>query len=257
MQNFLPHLAAFDPVLFFGRFHILVLHLPIGMLLLLAAFEVAVRFKRFKPMAPARGFIIGLAAISAAVTAGLGWLLATAGGYNADLLFWHRWLGTGVAVLALGAWAAWAWRRPVIYYPLMVAAVVGMVIAAHFGGSMSEGRGYLTAYAPTAIRNIFGPATNRPVQLASREVIVRRRGIVIYADIIQPMFTQDCIRCHGARRQKGHLRLDSYANLKRGSRGRPVIVPGHPGKSILVHRVSLPPDIHHRMPPRPPARLHA
>ncbi len=80
MQNFLPHLAAFDPVLFFGRFHILVLHLPIGMLLLLAAFEVAVRFKRFKPMAPARGFIIGLAAISAAVTAGLGWLLATAGG---------------------------------------------------------------------------------------------------------------------------------------------------------------------------------
>ncbi len=248
MLNCLCPLAYFAPVLFLGRFHLVLLHLPIGILLLLAALEVACRFQRFKGLAAARGFIIGLAAISAAVTAGLGWLLATAGGYNADLLFWHRWLGTGVAVAALLAWAAWAWGKSALYYPLLVVAVVAMVLAAHFGGSLSEGSDYLTAYAPDAVRNFLtgAPTTVRP---AAPKLAAHRRRSIVYSDIIQPIFAQNCIRCHGAHREKGGLRLDSYAYLMNGSHGRQVVIPGHPGHSVLIRRVSLPPMTRHRMPP--------
>ena len=39
-------------IYFLGRFHVLVLHLPIGILLLAALLEVLVRFPRFRPFEP-------------------------------------------------------------------------------------------------------------------------------------------------------------------------------------------------------------
>lgn len=79
--------------LFIGRFHIILLHLPIGFLLLLAGLELAARLPRFRNANASAGYILVLAAPASVLTAGCGWLLAGSGGYDAQLLFWHRWLG--------------------------------------------------------------------------------------------------------------------------------------------------------------------
>ena len=51
---------------------------------------------------------------------------------------------------------------------------------------------------------------------------------------MQPILTAFCIQCHGSRKQKGGLRLDS----RRAALGDGAIVPGKSADSPLIHRVA-------------------
>jgi hypothetical protein len=77
----------------------------------------------------------------------------------------------------------------------------------------------------------------------------------VYNHLIQPIFIQNCIMCHGVNRQKGHLRLDTYRNVMYGKFGHKVVLPRDPQNSILMRRVLLPAWNHHRMPPHGHAGL--
>jgi hypothetical protein len=50
------------------------------------------------------------------------------------------------------------------------------------------------------------------------------------------------VLCHGEQKVKGGLRLDSYDLLMRGGTSGAVIIPGKPERSILLERITLPPD---------------
>lgn len=55
---------------------------------------------------------------------------------------------------------------------------------------------------------------------------------------VRPVLVQHCYRCHGEKRQRGDLRVDSRAALlKGGSTGVPALVPGDPEKSLLVRAI--------------------
>jgi mono/diheme cytochrome c family protein len=72
---------------------------------------------------------------------------------------------------------------------------------------------------------------------------------VTYAADIKPMFEKSCVKCHGADKQKGKLRLDSLdAALKGGQDGK-VIEPGHSADSMLIHNVAHLGDEDDFMPP--------
>jgi len=61
---------------------------------------------------------------------------------------------------------------------------------------------------------------------------------ITYDKDIRPIFEASCFGCHGDKRQKGDLRLDSLeATLKKAHDGM-VIVPGDSAKSLLVMAVS-------------------
>lgn len=67
---------------------------------------------------------------------------------------------------------------------------------------------------------------------------------------ILPILRDQCVKCHGAEKQKGKLRLDSKAEaLKGGKSGKPAYVPGKPDESELIRRVILPKDNDDLMPP--------
>ena len=51
---------------------------------------------------------------------------------------------------------------------------------------------------------------------------------------IQDIFNQECVKCHGTRRQEAGLRLDSSIGLRRGSDQGPIISPGSPSTSRLL-----------------------
>ena len=51
---------------------------------------------------------------------------------------------------------------------------------------------------------------------------------------IRPVMADHCFGCHGAKKKKGGLRLDSRAALLRGGDTGPAVKPGHPEKSILM-----------------------
>jgi mono/diheme cytochrome c family protein len=57
---------------------------------------------------------------------------------------------------------------------------------------------------------------------------------------IQPIFQQNCIKCHGPEKQKGKLRLDSRDAALKGGKNGPAFVAGDAGKSEMVRRINLP-----------------
>ena len=61
---------------------------------------------------------------------------------------------------------------------------------------------------------------------------------VTYAKDIKPVFDKSCIKCHGAEKPKGKLRLDSLAGALKGGEDGKVIEPGNSAKSTLVHAVA-------------------
>ena len=63
-------------ILFLGRFHPLLVHLPIGGLVLLGILEFLSACTRRKDVAQNRKWILGLVCSSAVVTAACGWLVA-------------------------------------------------------------------------------------------------------------------------------------------------------------------------------------
>jgi hypothetical protein len=66
---------------------------------------------------------------------------------------------------------------------------------------------------------------------------------------IRPVLAGTCLRCHGAKKPRGGLRLDSRAALLKGGERGPAIIPGAPQKSLLIQAVrhthdeiKMPPD---------------
>ena len=77
-----------------------------------------------------------------------------------------------------------------------------------------------------------------------------------YTARVAPLLEEHCIGCHGERRQKGKLRLDSFAAAMRGGKHGPVIKPGNAQDSELMARLLLPPTDDKAMPPegKPPLK---
>jgi mono/diheme cytochrome c family protein len=70
-----------------------------------------------------------------------------------------------------------------------------------------------------------------------------------YAKVIQPMFDAHCVSCHGPKKEKGKLRLDSLeATLKGGK--NPTFAIGKPNSSMLLSRVFLDRTAGDVMPPK-------
>ena len=69
-----------------------------------------------------------------------------------------------------------------------------------------------------------------------------------FEEKIRPLLETHCIKCHGEKKQKGNLRLDSRQAALRGGNDGPSITPGNPSESRLVQRITST-DPNSRMPP--------
>ncbi|MGH6891661.1 MAG: DUF1549 domain-containing protein, partial [Dongiaceae bacterium] len=84
------------------------------------------------------------------------------------------------------------------------------------------------------------------------------RGVAYFREWIEPLLRENCYKCHSheAEKIKGALVLDSRQGWADGGDSGPAILPGDPGKSLLLEMVSHP-DNDARMPPAPEKRLAA
>jgi mono/diheme cytochrome c family protein len=65
---------------------------------------------------------------------------------------------------------------------------------------------------------------------------------------VRPVLAAHCFECHGPKKHRGGLRLDSRAALLAGGDDGPAIVPGHPEKSLLIKAIHYQDDP--KMPPK-------
>ena len=241
-------------VLFLGRFHPLLVHLPIGSLILLAVLEMLACLTRWKGAAQSRPWILGFACASCTLSAILGWMLAREGGYDLQLLRWHQVAGfsvAGAAFLTL-LMLRLDWRRA--YRICLGIAVLMISVASHLGGSMTHGRDFLTHFAPDSIRKLFGQASTASVAVKEAEPPMRRP---VFAGIIEPILRERCVACHGPVKHKADLRLDTLEGLLRGGQDGPVIKPGEAKDSSLVQCILTPVDADGHMPPENQPQLTA
>jgi YHS domain-containing protein/uncharacterized membrane protein len=234
-----------DLAIFFGRFHPLLVHLPIGIIVVLAFFELLARNPRYRGAAANAGYLLAVAVPVSLVTALLGWLLSLDGGYNTRLLDWHFW--TGILTTGLCTLAAVFYKLDMkkAYRGCLFLTFPALLLASHFGGSLTHGSDYLVRYAPGPIRSMFGgkPVPPQPaVTLAAAEKPA-------FETVILPILENNCISCHGPERARGSLRADSIAFLLEGGKGGPAVIPGNSAGSELIKRIRLPIDHDDHMPP--------
>jgi mono/diheme cytochrome c family protein len=78
-----------------------------------------------------------------------------------------------------------------------------------------------------------------------------------YARDVKPIFARHCYSCHGPKKQKANLRLDSMAGLREGGDSGAAIVPGKSAQSRLVIALTGGNDDVPAMPPKEEPRLSA
>ena len=229
--------------MFLGRLHPVLVHLPIGFILLLALLEAAALSPRFKNAASANRLIIALSVPAVLFSAGCGWLLSWSGGYDEQTLAWHKWLGTVLApvvlVLATLHWRGWTKA----YRACLAATVLLLFVTGHFGGSLTHGNDYLFVFKKPAAQEsapALLPPEGNPGDPTSQPV---------FATVIQPVFDKYCVSCHGPEKSKAKLRLDKAEYVFKGSSSGPVIEPGNAAQSYLLKRLLLPEEDDDHMPP--------
>jgi hypothetical protein len=234
--------------LFFGRFHPLLVHLPVAFILLLAALELLALVPRFRHAHDLRGLVAGLAAPVSLGSALCGWLLSQGGGYDANLLQWHKWTGFAVAAATLLLFLLHRLQHSLAYRVCLCGACALLLAASHYGGSLTHGSDYLTRYAPPPIRSLLGvkPKSPPPAQTGAGPA---KADQPFFTTAVRPVLDKYCVSCHGPEKSKGELHLDSLEGLRKGGESGPVLTAGQAPQSPLIKRLRLPPAEEDHMPP--------
>ena len=88
----------------------------------------------------------------------------------------------------------------------------------------------------------------KPVDLSKLPPASDKPGVTYAADI-KPLFDDSCVKCHGAEKPKGKLRLDSLEGALKGGEDGKVIKPGDSAHSLLVINIAHLGDEDEYMPP--------
>jgi uncharacterized membrane protein len=262
-------------VFFLGRFHVLVLHLPIGILTLAVVFECLVRWRPFRFLTPALPWTWLAGGVAGVGTVILGFMHATESGFqDSPAVEAHRLAGITLTAAAFlfwilrlrlpqttaTVWPAWAksarldaayaaaqpyWAeggRIDKFYDRagwIVACVVTFVmmsVTGHLGGNLTHGETYLVQYAPKPLRRLAGLSSETDPRPTPKDLA----SADIYLDIVAPALHARCDACHNDGKKSGGLSIANYDALMKGGKVGAVIVPGDAAKSNLFHRVTLP-----------------
>ena len=223
-----------------GRLHPLLVHLPIGFLVLAFVFELLSYLRNFRKLRAAVPISVFMGAAAAVFSVLTGLVLSEEGGYESDLLFRHRLFGIITAAIAIMLWLIINYeknleksRRRPARLSVFVVLIAVLTITGNFGGSITHGRGYLSSTAPEDAM-----ITNEKIKAPS----------YVYKDIVKPILDSKCISCHGANKQKGKLRLDTEEFIVKGGKAGSLFPVGK-SQSELIRRIHLNAEDEDHMPP--------
>jgi len=228
-----------------GRFHPVLVHLPIGILLIAAFFQLLAWKPAFTFLQPAIPFIVFWGMIGAVFSCITGYMLSLSGDYDEQLVSRHQWMGIITAVVSLVLCLLYRFSVSEKIARWFSAGIIVLIsITGHLGGSLTHGSGYLTeGFKNTAEKEV------------SMKPIPNIQEAALYADVVQPLLQAKCYSCHGEAKQKGKLRLDLQEFILKGGKDGKVIKPGKADESAMIERLLLPTTNEDHMPPKEKKQL--
>ena len=229
---------------FFGSLHPIIVHLPIGIILLTIAIDV---FMRNKNNSVQRVITMGwfFSVFSGLLAALFGWFLGDNGYYFETQIYIHRWSGVAFVVLCLVIWLLrfinFRFSQP-FNRSINMTAILLLTITGHFGGEMTHGQNYLFENLPYVKKEV-SVITLTETQRSETD------SLMVYEDLIYPVLEEKCISCHNQKMAYGGLNMSIFEDMIKGGNSGVGIQKGSPYKSLIYKRVSFPHDHPKFMPP--------
>lgn len=206
-----------------GRMHPLLLHLPIGAIILAVIFIFLDKGTKW---------LIAIGAVTAALASIMGIILSKEGGYAEDTLAFHKYSGAILSFVLAGAWF-------VSNKVLISASFILVLIAGHFGSILTHGDAFIL----------------EPLMSKEKNQKVVSDSTSLYLAAIQPMFDSKCTGCHNSKKAKGDLDLTTFNGIAKGGEHGSVWLARSPQASLLMKRILLPESHDDHMPPQGKAQL--
>lgn len=219
-----------------GRLHPLILHLPIGALVLAFFLDIYGRIKNNYPKEILK-IALGFSAISAIFACIFGYFLSLEGGYTGAVLDTHFYAGIVTAILACVLYfliRSNSNKVKPVFLPLFVLTMVSITVAGHYGSILTHGDNFLTEYLQPE------PET---------KAITNIDDLQMYDDVILKIFDEKCIQCHNPSKTKGDLSLATTESILKGGESGAVIQLGDASNSLLFKSLMLPISDEQHMPP--------
>lgn len=234
-----------------GRLHPLIVHLPIGFIILGLVFQWYSRKKEaYVIVLPSIYLWGGVSAILACIT---GYLQYLGEGYSFDTVKWHLWFGIATAFFAFVMYAKTKPIKALGFLgtiPMALLSVLFFVLISftgHQGGNITHGEDYLIEPLPSSVKSVLGVPSFGEMEIAINAS--NWEDALLYDQVIKPILNNRCVSCHNPKKTKGELLLHTPEGLIEGGEHGSVLLEGNAEKSELYTRMVLPMDHEDHMPP--------
>jgi uncharacterized membrane protein len=229
---------------FLGSLHPLIVHLPIGILLMTIGIDFIMRNRNNSTVDKIVTFGWFLSFLSGFWAALFGWFLGDNNYYFESQISIHRWGGIAFVGLCFFVWILryLNFKYSTTFTHLFnLTAMVLITITGHYGGEMTHGQNYLINNLPFV--------TQEKTTHISEEKRAAVDSLFVFEDLVYPVLEEKCMACHNQKQSYGGLNMTSFEALLKGGNSGVGIQKGMPYKSLIYKRVSFPQDHPKFMPP--------
>ena len=230
---------ATEIIAYIGRFHPLVLHLPIGSLLMTFLLLLVSRFQKV-PLDKAIRIGIDFSFAGAFFSALLGYFLSLDSAYDFEALKFHFWAGIITLLLTLGLSIVHRMKnKENLFFGGFLLTLVALSVTGHKGAQITHGDDFLST------AELF----------ETPPVLVKIDSLDYYKEVVHPIFVDKCISCHNANKSKSELRLDRYDLILKGGERGSLFNSENTAEGRLVKYIELPLEDKLHMPPKNKSQL--
>lgn len=216
-----------------GRLHPLLLHVPIGIIVLTALLLLLRAQFKSKQFVLLMTYLLLFITLSAAFTAFFGLLLAIGGDYGADTLQQHK--VSGLILAWLSYVVLWFYQSSseiiALKHATIVLLLVVVVFVGHTGAGLTHGENFIW----------------EPLQKSQPEF--DPKTVPLYQAAVMPVLENKCFSCHNEKKAKGKLIMAVVEKFIQGGESGAAFIPGNPDSSRMIQFIHLPLKHDEHMPP--------